>query len=108
MLFALFDRAAWADDAPAAAAAVSAVADAARCGRSGCGARRAARCQQGRHGLADPATLLVVMMATPGLGLFYWRRGPLQNVSVLMQTLVIFCLLGVLWACVWLQPGLHR
>jgi len=45
------------------------------------------------------ATLLVVMMAAPGLGLFYGGMVRSKNMlSVLMQTLVIFCLLGVLWA----------
>ncbi|HEV3426503.1 MAG TPA: ammonium transporter [Paraburkholderia sp.] len=45
------------------------------------------------------ATLLVVMMAAPGLGLFYGGMVRAKNMlSVLMQTLVIFCLLGVLWA----------
>jgi ammonium transporter, Amt family len=45
------------------------------------------------------ATLLVVMMAAPGLGLFYGGMVRSKNMlSILMQTLVIFCLLGVLWA----------
>jgi Amt family ammonium transporter len=45
------------------------------------------------------ATLLVVMMAAPGLGLFYGGMVRSKNMlSVLMQTLVVFCLLGVLWA----------
>ncbi|HNJ74462.1 MAG TPA: ammonia channel protein, partial [Pseudomonadales bacterium] len=45
------------------------------------------------------ATLLVVMMAAPGLGLFYGGMVRSKNMlSILMQSLVIFCLLGVLWA----------
>ncbi|WP_343655996.1 ammonium transporter [Paraburkholderia caribensis] len=45
------------------------------------------------------ATLLVVMMAAPGLGLFYGGMVRAKNMlSVLMQTLVVFCVLGVLWA----------
>ncbi|WP_298217737.1 ammonium transporter [Halothiobacillus sp.] len=45
------------------------------------------------------ATLLVVMMAAPGLGLFYGGMVRSKNMlSILMQTLVTFCLLGVLWA----------
>ena len=45
------------------------------------------------------ATLLVVMMAAPGLGLFYGGMVRSKNMlSVLMQTLVVFCMLGVLWA----------
>jgi Amt family ammonium transporter len=44
------------------------------------------------------ATLLVVMMAVPGLGLFYGGMVRAKNMlSVLMQTFTIFCLLGVLW-----------
>jgi len=45
------------------------------------------------------ATLLVVMMAAPGLGLFYGGMVRAKNMlSILMQTLVVFCVLGVLWA----------
>ena len=45
------------------------------------------------------ATLLVIMMAAPGLGLFYGGMVRSKNMlSILMQTLVVFCLLGVLWA----------
>lgn len=45
------------------------------------------------------ATMMVVMMAAPGLGLFYGGMVRAKNMlSVLMQTLVVFCLLGVLWA----------
>ncbi|WP_407671031.1 ammonium transporter [Nitrogeniibacter mangrovi] len=44
------------------------------------------------------ATLLVVMMAAPGLGLFYGGMVRSKNMlSLLMQTLVVFCMLGVLW-----------
>lgn len=45
------------------------------------------------------ATLLVVMMAAPGLGLFYGGMVRSKNMlSILMQSLVVFCFLGVLWA----------
>ncbi|TVT57897.1 MAG: ammonium transporter [Azoarcus sp. PHD] len=45
------------------------------------------------------STLLVVMMAAPGLGLFYGGMVRAKNMlSVLMQTLVVFCMLGILWA----------
>ena len=45
------------------------------------------------------ATLLVVMMAAPGLGMYYGGMARSKNMlSVLMQTLLIFCMLGVLWA----------
>ena len=44
------------------------------------------------------ATLLVVLMSVPGLGLFYGGMVRSKNMlSVLMQTFVIFALLGVLW-----------
>lgn len=44
------------------------------------------------------ATLLVVLMSVPGLGLFYGGMVRSKNMlSVLMQTFVVFSLLGVLW-----------
>ena len=45
------------------------------------------------------ATVLVTLMAIPGLGLFYGGLVRQKNMlSVLMQTFVIFSLMGVLWA----------
>ncbi|MGB7300595.1 MAG: ammonium transporter [Burkholderiaceae bacterium] len=45
------------------------------------------------------ATLLVVMMAVPGLALFYGGLVRAKNMlSVLMQVLVVFSLITVLWA----------
>jgi Amt family ammonium transporter len=45
------------------------------------------------------STLLVLLMVVPGLALFYGGMVRAKNMlSVLMQTLVVFCLLGVLWA----------
>lgn len=45
------------------------------------------------------ATVLVTMMAIPGLGLFYGGLVRQKNMlSVLMQTFAIFSLLGILWA----------
>ena len=45
------------------------------------------------------ATLLVVFMAVPGLALFYGGLVRSKNMlSVLMQVLVVFSLIGVLWA----------
>ena len=45
------------------------------------------------------ATLLVVMMAVPGLALFYGGLVRSKNMlSVLMQVLVVFSLIAVLWA----------
>ena len=45
------------------------------------------------------STILVTLMAIPGLGLFYGGLVRQKNMlSVLMQTFMIFSLLGVLWA----------
>jgi Amt family ammonium transporter len=45
------------------------------------------------------ATLLVVFMAVPGLALFYGGLVRSKNMlSVLMQVMVVFSLIGVLWA----------
>lgn len=45
------------------------------------------------------STVLVTLMAIPGLGLFYGGLVRQKNMlSVLMQTFVIFSLMGVLWA----------
>ena len=45
------------------------------------------------------ATLLVTLMALPGLALFYGGMVRAKNMlSVLMQVFVIFSLMGVLWA----------
>jgi ammonium transporter, Amt family len=45
------------------------------------------------------ATLLVIMMAVPGLALFYGGLVRAKNMlSVLMQVLVVFSLIAVLWA----------
>ncbi len=45
------------------------------------------------------ATVLVLMMCVPGLGLFYGGMVRTKNMlSVLMQTFIITSLLGVLWA----------
>ena len=45
------------------------------------------------------ATVLVLMMCVPGLGLFYGGMARQKNMlSILMQTFMITCVLGVLWA----------
>jgi Amt family ammonium transporter len=45
------------------------------------------------------ATLLVLFMAMPGLGLFYGGMVRAKNMlSVLMQVTVVFCLIALLWA----------
>jgi Amt family ammonium transporter len=67
----------------------------------GLGRWRATRAgaQQGRHRLADHRDPAGGDDGHPGLGLFYGGMVRAKNMlSVLMQTLVIFCLLGVLWA----------
>ena len=44
------------------------------------------------------ATLLVILMAVPGLPLFYGGMVRAKNMlSIMMQCMVTFCLLGVLW-----------
>jgi Amt family ammonium transporter len=44
------------------------------------------------------ATLLVIMMAVPGLPLFYGGMVRAKNMlSIMMQVMVTFCLLGMLW-----------
>ncbi len=100
----LFALPGWADDAPAAAAAVTqavapvaaAVADAAAAPAA---APAAPVANKGDTAWMLVSTLLVVMMAAPGLGLFYGGLVRTKNMlSVLMQTMVVFCLLGVLWA----------
>ena len=45
------------------------------------------------------STLLVIMMAIPGLALFYGGLVRTKNMlSVLMQVMVVFSLIAVLWA----------
>jgi Amt family ammonium transporter len=45
------------------------------------------------------ATVLVLLMCVPGLGLFYGGMVRQKNMlSVLMQTFMITCVLGILWA----------
>ncbi len=78
------------DAAPAAAAVADAAAQA---------AAAAPVPNKGDTAWLITATMMVVMMAAPGLGLFYGGMVRAKNMlSVLMQTLVVFCLLGVLWA----------
>jgi len=110
LLFALcFAIPGWADDAPAATATVSAAADTATTPAAAAATATAATPaapaaaapvpNKGDTAWLITATLLVVMMAAPGLGLFYGGMVRSKNMlSILMQSLVIFCLLGVLWA----------
>ncbi|MEN9985883.1 MAG: hypothetical protein RI925_1385, partial [Pseudomonadota bacterium] len=96
----LFALPGWADDAPAAAAAVTqAVAPVAAAVADAAAAPAAPVANKGDTAWMLVSTLLVVMMAAPGLGLFYGGLVRTKNMlSVLMQTMVVFCLLGVLWA----------
>lgn len=98
----LFALPGWAEEAPAAAAAVTqAVAPVAAAVADAAAAAPAAAPvpNKGDTAWMLVSTLLVVMMAAPGLGLFYGGLVRTKNMlSVLMQTLVVFCLLGVLWA----------
>ncbi len=85
--------------APAAAAAAAAAASDAAASAAAAAAASAPVPNKGDTAWMIVATLLVVMMAAPGLGLFYGGMVRSKNMlSVLMQTLVVFCMLGVLWA----------
>jgi Amt family ammonium transporter len=106
-----FGGAAWAQDAAAsAAAAASAVADAASAAAPAAAAAPAPA--QAASAAAAPApspnkgdvswmlvsTLLVIMMAIPGLALFYGGLVRSKNMlSVLMQVFVTFSMIVVLW-----------
>ena len=110
----LFVMPSWAEDAPAAAAAVTQAAPAADAPAVAPAAPAAAvAAAPAADAAAAPApvankgdtawmlasTLLVLLMAAPGLGLFYGGLVRTKNMlSILMQSLVVFCLLGVLWA----------
>jgi Amt family ammonium transporter len=80
------------DAAPAAAEAASAVADAAA-------SAPAATVDKGDVAWMMTSTLLVIFMAVPGLALFYGGLVRSKNMlSVLMQVMVVFSLIVVLWA----------
>lgn len=81
--------------APAAAAATPAATDAA----PAVAAAPAPVPNKGDTAWMIVATVLVLMMCVPGLGLFYGGMVRQKNMlSVLMQTFMITCVLGVLWA----------
>jgi Amt family ammonium transporter len=106
----LFVMPSWAEDAPAAAAAVTQAAPAADAPAAAPAAPAAAvAAAPAADAAAAPApvankgdtawmlasTLLVLLMAAPGLGLFYGGLVRTKNMlSILMQSLVVFCLLG--------------
>jgi Amt family ammonium transporter len=84
--------------APAVATAASAAA-AATAASAPAAAAPAAVPNKGDTAWMIVATVLVLMMCVPGLGLFYGGMVRSKNMlSVLMQTFMITCVLGVLWA----------
>jgi Amt family ammonium transporter len=100
---------AWAEDAaapavasavaPAAPAAAPAPAAAVAAPASGVAAAPAPVPNKGDTAWMIVATVLVLFMCVPGLGLFYGGMVRSKNMlSVLMQTFMITCVLGVLWA----------
>ncbi len=55
------------------------------------------------------STILVLLMIVPGLALFYGGLVRAKNMlSVLTQTLVITCIVMVVWALWGYSDGLHR
>ncbi len=95
---------AFADDAAPAAAAATAPAATAPAAAAAPAAAPAAAApapvpNKGDTAWMIVATVLVLMMCVPGLGLFYGGMVRSKNMlSVLMQTFMITCVLGVLWA----------
>ena len=82
--------------APAAEAAAPAAAEAAEAASEPAAAPAV---HKGDVAWMMTATLLVVFMAVPGLALFYGGLVRSKNMlSVLMQVMVVFSLIGVLWA----------
>jgi len=112
LLFAAgFTHVAFADDAPAAsaAAAVTATAPAAAAPAAAAPAPAASAAaaapavvptvNKGDTAWMMVSTLLVLFMALPGLALFYGGLVRTKNMlSVLMQVMVVFCLITILWA----------
>jgi len=92
------DAAASAVEAPAAAATEAAPA-AAEAAPAAAEAAPEVTVSKGDVAWMLTSTLLVLMMAVPGLALFYGGLVRSKNMlSVLMQVLVVFSLIGVLWA----------
>ncbi len=101
-----FGDAAWAQDAAASAAAASAPAVAAPAAEAASAAAPAAPAaaaatptvHKGDVAWMMTATVIVVFMALPGLALFYGGLVRSKNMlSVLMQVMVVFSLIAVLW-----------
>ena len=97
-----FVPAAWAQDAASAPAAAASVADSGIAVAAATPAAEAASAptvSKGDMAWMMMATLLVIFMAVPGLALFYGGLVRSKNMlSVLMQVMVVFSLIGVLWA----------
>ncbi len=92
-----FSGATLAQDAASAPAAMAAAADAASAPADAASA--APTVNKGDVAWMMTSTLLVIFMAVPGLALFYGGLVRSKNMlSVLMQVLVVFSLIGVLWA----------
>ncbi len=111
LLFAAgFTHIAFADDAPAAASAAPAATavapepavvgtPAAAPAAPAAPAAKAPTVNKGDTSWMMVSTLLVLFMALPGLALFYGGLVRSKNMlSVLMQVMVVFCLITVLWA----------
>ena len=91
--------AATATEAAPAAAAAAAPADAAPAAAPAEAAAPAPAVHKGDVAWMMTATLLVIFMAVPGLALFYGGLVRSKNMlSVLMQVMVVFSLISVLWA----------
>ncbi|MBX9629782.1 MAG: ammonium transporter [Burkholderiales bacterium] len=87
------------DNKPADAAAPAATADAAAPAADAAPAAEAPKMDTGSTAWMITATVLVIMMAVPGLALFYGGLVRTKNMlSILMQVFVTFSLLSVLWA----------
>ena len=84
---------------PAPPAAAPAVTEAAPAAAPAAAAAPAPVPNKGDTAWMIVATVLVLMMCVPGLGLFYGGMARSKNMlSILMQTFMITCVLGVLWA----------
>ncbi len=87
------------DNKPADAAAPAATADAAAPAADAAPAAEEPKLDTGSTAWMITATVLVIMMAVPGLALFYGGLVRTKNMlSILMQVFVTFSMLSVLWA----------
>ena len=85
--------------APTAAPAASEAAPAAPAATDAAAATPAPVPNKGDTAWMIVATVLVIMMTIPGLALFYGGMVRSKNMlSILMQTFIVFSLLGILWA----------